>query len=76
MTITLPPDLEAVVIERARETGASAEDYVIAALREQIVESRPVLEPRDEWERLVLSLGTDCGVSLPQEALTSEALYE
>jgi predicted DNA-binding antitoxin AbrB/MazE fold protein len=34
------------------------------------------LEPRDEWERLLRSLATDCGVSLPNSALGREELYD
>jgi predicted DNA-binding antitoxin AbrB/MazE fold protein len=34
------------------------------------------LEPRDEWERKLLEAATDCGVSLSNEALSSEGLYE
>ena len=30
----------------------------------------------DEWERNVLGLATDCGVSLPHSALSGEGLYE
>ena len=32
--------------------------------------------PRDEWERRLLAIGTDCGVSLSDEALSSEGLYD
>ncbi|MBC7854702.1 MAG: hypothetical protein IAF94_14815 [Pirellulaceae bacterium] len=35
-----------------------------------------VLEPRDEWERLLLSAASDCGVALSSEALSSEGLYD
>ena len=76
MTITLPPDLESAVVQRARENGISAEALVISAVRAQMDESPRLPQPRDDWERLVLSLGTNCGVSLPPEALTSEGLYE
>lgn len=30
----------------------------------------------DDWERLVLEMGTDCGVSLSDQALCSEGIYE
>lgn len=32
--------------------------------------------PRDDWERRLLTIGTDCGVSLSNEALSSEGLYD
>jgi predicted DNA-binding antitoxin AbrB/MazE fold protein len=34
------------------------------------------LEPRDEWERGLLSAAKDCGVSLSNSDLSSEALYD
>jgi len=33
-------------------------------------------QPRDDWEHRLLSLGSDWGVVLPPEALTSEGLYD
>jgi hypothetical protein len=33
-------------------------------------------EPRDEWERQLLELAQDCGVSLPNSAVSSEGIYE
>ena len=32
--------------------------------------------PRDDWERRLLAIGTDCGVSLSDEALSSDGLYD
>ena len=32
--------------------------------------------PQDEWERILLGLATDCGVSLSHSALSSEGMYE
>jgi len=34
------------------------------------------LQPRDEWERRLLGLAKDCGVSLPNSAVSSDGLYE
>ena len=34
------------------------------------------LEPRDEWERRLLSAASDCGVSLSNEALSREEMYD
>lgn len=35
-----------------------------------------LVEPRDEWERRLLEVPKDCGVSLPDAAVGSEGLYE
>jgi hypothetical protein len=80
MTITLTPDIEKAVIERANEQNTSPETIVLDALRAKF-RSDPVrdvkeLEPRDEWEALLLSIGTPCGVSPSDEALSSEGLYD
>lgn len=34
------------------------------------------VQPHDEWERLLRGLAKDCGVSLPDLAVSSEGLYE
>jgi hypothetical protein len=36
----------------------------------------PSLEPQDEWERRLLAAAVDCGVSLPNSALSSDELYD
>jgi hypothetical protein len=33
-------------------------------------------EPRDEWERGLIAMGRNCGVSLSNEAVSSEGLYD
>jgi hypothetical protein len=37
---------------------------------------QPLLEPQDEWERHLLGIAKDCGVSLSDSAVSSEGLYE
>lgn len=76
LVITLPTELEAPLKELAREEGVSPEALVIDALRDRLVGRSRAIEPRDGWERLILQAGTNCGVSPPDEALSSEGLYE
>jgi predicted DNA-binding antitoxin AbrB/MazE fold protein len=33
-------------------------------------------QAKDEWEKSLFGLGKQCGVSLPNAALSSDALYE
>lgn len=40
------------------------------------VEIQQLRESRDEWERVLRSVATDCGVSLSDEALSREGMYE
>ncbi len=37
---------------------------------------RQLREPRDEWERRLRAAASDCGVSLSDEAVSSEGIYE
>ena len=69
MVITLTPQLEAALSEQARRRGVAPETLALEALRERFLPA-PALEPRDEWERRLLGLAKDCGVSLSDEALS------
>jgi hypothetical protein len=75
MTITLGPDLEAALNEQARRQGVAPEALAISVLRERLL-TESALQPRDEWERGLLAAARDCGVSLPNSALSSEGLYD
>ncbi len=76
MVINLTPQLQAVLSEQARRRGIAPEALALDALRDRFLPNVPDLEPRDEWERGLLAAATDCGVSLSNEALSSEGLYE
>jgi predicted transcriptional regulator len=73
MSITIDPELEARLKELAARQGVAPEALALDALRQRFL---VLLEPRDEWERGLREAATDCGVSLPNEALSSEGLYE
>lgn len=76
MVITLGPDLEAALNDQARKQGVSPEVLVLQALRERFLASALPPLPRDDWERRLRSAATDCGVSLSNEAVSSEGLYD
>ena len=38
--------------------------------------SEPAMQPQDEWERSLIGVAKDCGISLSDSALSSEGLYE
>lgn len=76
MVITLDPKLEATLNELARRKGVPPEVLALETLRERLLASAPANEPRDDWERRLRQLATDCGVSLPDAALSSEGIYE
>jgi hypothetical protein len=75
MVITLEPELDAVLREAARQQGVAPETLVLHALRERFL-AATALQPRDEWERGLLAAARDCGVSLPDSALSSDGLYD
>jgi hypothetical protein len=75
MTLTLEVDLEAALNEQARRQGVAPEVLAVNALRERFL-ATAALQPRDEWERGLLEAARDCGVSLPNSALSSEGRYE
>jgi hypothetical protein len=76
MVITLGPELEAALKEAARQRGVAPEMLALNALRERFLDTAARLQPRDEWERGLLEAARDCGVSLPDSALSSEGLYD
>jgi hypothetical protein len=76
MVITLGSDLEMALVEEARRQGVAPEALALRALRERFLGPAAWDEPRDEWERRLRRVATDCGVSLSDTALSSEGLYE
>jgi hypothetical protein len=76
MVVTLPPDLAAALDQLARQRQTEVESLVLEAVREKYGPLPTVPTPQDDWQRLVLSAASDCGVALPDEAFGSEALYE
>jgi hypothetical protein len=76
MVITLGPELEGALNELARRQGVPPEVLALEALRDRFLAPTPADESQDEWERRLRQVATDCGVSLPDAALSSEGLYE
>ena len=76
MVITLTPQLQAVLSEQARRRGVAPEVLALDALRERFLPGALPIEPRDDWERQLFGAAIDCGVSVPDSALSSDGLYE
>lgn len=76
MDITLTPELEAALDELARLQGVSPRDLALDALRDRFLNGCAPPTPTDQWERTVMGVATDCGVSLPHSELSSEGLYD
>ena len=73
MVITVDPELEAALSDESRRRGVAPESIALDALRKRFL---PALQPRDEWERTLLDAAIDCGVSLSDEALSREKMYD
>ncbi|HKB01573.1 MAG TPA: hypothetical protein VKD90_05100 [Gemmataceae bacterium] len=76
MVIKVESELEAALASEADRRGVSPEALAIEALRQRFLPRPLPFEPRDEWERGLLAIGTDCGVSLPDSAFSSDELYD
>jgi hypothetical protein len=83
LTITLTPDIEQEVSKRAQELGTTPERLILDKLHDEFAVVNPAgeqgtwpFEPQDEWERRLLNIGKNYGVSLSNEAVSSEGLYE
>ncbi len=80
MTITLTPEIETALVERAQGQGTEPETLALDGLRELFLKDKgakgvPLIEPRDDWERLLASAASDAGVSLTDEQLSREVIY-
>jgi hypothetical protein len=76
MILTLDPQLAAALNDHSRRQGVAPEVLALNALRDRFLSPAVPLQPQDEWERRLLGLAKDCGVSLSDEALSREELYE
>jgi hypothetical protein len=76
MVLTLEPELEAALREQASKQGIAPELLALNVLRQRFLPQLPADFPRDEWERKLRDAASDCGVSLSNEAVSSEGLYE
>jgi hypothetical protein len=76
MNIALDPKLEGAIVAEAKRQGIDPEAVVANLLKKKFLELRQPSDARDDWERLVLAAGSDCGVSIPDSALTSDGLYD
>ena len=56
--------------------GVTPETLVVEAVRDRFLPKVPLIQPRDEWERKLFEAAIDCGVSVSNEALSSEGLYD
>jgi hypothetical protein len=76
MIINLTPQLEAALSEQAQRRGVAPETLVLQTLSDHFLPNMSPIEPRDDWERNLFGTAIDCGVSVPDSALSRDGLYE
>jgi hypothetical protein len=76
MVLQLERDLETALNDLARKQGIAPEVLALNALRERFLAPARLPQPRDDWEQRLRSAASDCGVSLSDEAVSSEGLYD
>jgi hypothetical protein len=75
MVINVPEDLASVLSEHAKERGIAPDILALETLRRQFVVIPPP-KPANERQRRLFEAAVDCGVSVPNWALSSEGLYD
>ena len=80
-TITLTSEIKAAVVDQARRQGTTPERLVLDSLREKFAadlagSASTSLAPRDDWERMLDDAAVNAGVSLSDEQVGRESLYE
>jgi hypothetical protein len=78
MVVALNPELEKVVKDQADRAGRTPEEVVNDVLRRGLLPDYrdQVPPPRDEWEALLRSIPVRTGISLTDEQVSSEGIYE
>jgi hypothetical protein len=74
MTITISPDVAAALKAAAAKRNTDPQHLALEALRNLFLPGKP--EPRDDWERALFAAAIDCGVSLTDEDLSREHMYD
>ena len=76
VVITLERELEAALNQAALRRGVAPELLALDTLRQRFLHSVAPAVPHDEWELRLLGMARECGISLPDTALSRQALYD
>jgi hypothetical protein len=76
MIIELGPELEAALNEQAQREGIAPEALALKVLGQQFIRPTAPRLSHDEFMRRLDAVAKDCGVSLPNSALSSDELYD
>ena len=75
MVVELPQQVETALARLADQRGVRPEDLALDIIRREVTPITPPIA-QDDWEQHLFSLAVDCGVSVPDAALSSDGLYE
>lgn len=76
MTIILAPEIERALNEHLPQLGTTPEGFVTEAVREKLASLPPKQMTDEEWIARLRALAVPAGVSLSDEAVSRESLYE
>ncbi|MBY0227660.1 MAG: hypothetical protein K2W96_00125 [Gemmataceae bacterium] len=76
MTITITHELESALKEAAERRGTDAETLALETLRSNFVKPKKPDIPHEEWIAGLRAMAIDCGVSLSDEDLSRERMYD
>ena len=77
VTVVLPPELERTIVDRARLAGTSPQDFVLKILNDSLTTfAAQQIQTAAARGRALRDGSVDCGVSLSDEAVSSEGLYD
>ena len=75
MVLTLTPELEAALTEFAKAQGTDPAELALKMLSDCFPTRKPKLS-HEEFQRRIRAMGTPAKVSLSDEALSSEGIYD
>lgn len=75
MTIILAPEIERALTEQAYRMGKTPEGFVLEAVQEKLAVTSTAMTD-EEWIARLRGLAVPAGVSLSDEAVSRESLYE
>ncbi len=76
MTQTVEAVYDGAVLRPEKALGLEPNTRVRLTVEVLPTPKVPDVEPQDEWERRLFGTAIDCGVSVPDWALSSDGLYE
>ena len=74
MVLALNSQLETALNEQARREGTTPEALALEVLSQRFIQ--PQSDQLTDWQQRLRAVASDCGVSLSDEAVSSEGIYE